>query len=264
MFPLKLLIDAGVIAADYIHRQSKYIGCNDTELAKDAAVIAAHVYGNRPNIKLRNSWKICRKNFGVVLEDRDGTGLVSKVYQRTWNGQKQSIYATAGTDPDNINDWIANFSQLAGFSEQYQHAVENARIISSMVGSAPLYFVGHSLGGGEAALNAMATGRSAITFNAAGVSNYSRTANSISLTKRDFMIDAYIVATDWLNMIQTVGNVAVPILGGGVTRLAIQKLVGISSMLTTADGKIHYLTPKSDDSMLNGHSMETVLASLGL
>jgi len=44
MFPLKLLIDAGVIAADYIHRQSKYIGCNDTELVKDAAAIAAHVY----------------------------------------------------------------------------------------------------------------------------------------------------------------------------------------------------------------------------
>jgi len=70
MFPLKLLIDAGVIAADYIHRQSKYIGCNDTELVKDAAAIAAHVYGNRSDIKLRNSWKVCRKNFGVVLEDR--------------------------------------------------------------------------------------------------------------------------------------------------------------------------------------------------
>ena len=91
MFPLKLLIDAGVIAADYIHRHSKYIGCNDTELAKDAAVIAAHVYGNRSDIKLRNSWKVCRKDFGVVLEDRNGTGLVSKVYQRTWNGQKQYI-----------------------------------------------------------------------------------------------------------------------------------------------------------------------------
>lgn len=65
-------------------------------------------------------------------------------------------------------------------------------------------------------------------------------------------------------MIQTVGNVAVPILGGGITRLAVQRLVGISSMLTVADGKIHYLTPKGDDSMLSGHSMETVLASLGL
>ena len=88
MFPLKILIDAGIVAADYIHRQSQYIGSNDTELAKDAAVIAAHVYGNISNIKLRNSWEVCRNNFGVVLEDRDGTGLVLKVYQRTWNGKK--------------------------------------------------------------------------------------------------------------------------------------------------------------------------------
>lgn len=53
--------------------------------------------------------------------------------------------------------------------------MDNARTISGDLKGSELTFVGHSLGGGEAAANAEATGRDAITFNAAGLSDATKT-----------------------------------------------------------------------------------------
>ncbi|MCM1510552.1 MAG: hypothetical protein NC116_07540 [Clostridium sp.] len=65
---------------------------------------------------------------------------------------------------------IEDIVQLYGKSSQYHVAINNARALTKELGNSELTFVGHSLGGGEATADSMATGKLAITFNSAVVS----------------------------------------------------------------------------------------------
>lgn len=80
---------------------------------------------------------------------------------------------------DGKKDWIENYKQLQGKSEQYEHAVDNAKAISEFAGNSELTFIGHSQGGGESTAASLATGRAAITFNPAALS--SRTISKLGL-----------------------------------------------------------------------------------
>ena len=106
------------------------------------------------------------------------------------DGSTEYAYAYAGTDSN--EDIAEDGLQLAGMSPQYALAVINARILDKELGDSELSFVGHSLGGGEAAAASMATGRDAITFNPAAVSPLTRL--SLALWK-DSNIDNYISST---------------------------------------------------------------------
>lgn len=103
-------------------------------------------------------------------------GFNSVIYKKIVNDNIISFaYCTAGTDPLSFNDWVfANFLQgLTGISLQHTQSVRNAKKLDKYCSqkNIPLYFIGHSLGGGLASNNALATGsRHAITFNAAGLS----------------------------------------------------------------------------------------------
>ena len=102
------------------------------------------------------------------------------------------------------------------------------------LGGAELSFTGHSLGGGMAEANAIATGDKAITFNAAGVSVF--TKGWLSKTSNT---EAYIMTTDPLNAVQT-GVGGVP----------------------TAGGEKHFLQPRSASGTYNGHSINSVIEVL--
>lgn len=91
-------------------------------------------------------------------------------------------YCTKGTDVNSFNDWIfVDLLQgVSGFSLQHVHNVKNAITINEKINDLskskglnkviPLFFCGHSLGGGLASAGAIASkGRHAITFNAAGL-----------------------------------------------------------------------------------------------
>ncbi len=81
------------------------------------------------------------------------------------------VLAFRGTEP-NWADWYTNVAQAAAgplAPTQYQEAVALAQRVGQSVGGAELTMTGHSLGGGLAAAAAIATGRSAVTFNAAGL-----------------------------------------------------------------------------------------------
>jgi hypothetical protein len=111
------------------------------------------------------------------------SGFNSAVYQKFVNGVYQYIYVTEGTDPISVIDWYNNIRQISGNSEQYELSVKNAEILNDLVGNNQLYFTGHSLGGGLASANSLATGRIAYTYNAAGLSDktlllYNRGYNS--------------------------------------------------------------------------------------
>ena len=112
-----------------------------------------------------------------------------------------------------------------------------------------LNFVGHSLGGGEAALNSLVTsndklkGRKAFTFNAAGVSDLTKFTEGTWKTpfKSEKMIEAYILRTDPLNILQN-----------------------RSPAMPDVNGNRHYLSPKDLPSVYNGHSIDNIIKNFGV
>ncbi len=98
-----------------------------------------------------------------------------------------------------LADWKNNITQQLGFSEQYDQSISNAQKIDIKLQGSELTFVGHSLGGGLAASNAMATGRNAITFNAASVGLLTKSFKGLNYKPK---IDAFIVKGEMLDNLQ--------------------------------------------------------------
>ncbi len=95
------------------------------------------------------------------------SGFFAAAYRSQIDGHV--VVAYRGTEPTHLNDWQANIAQGAGVpTAQYAEAAIVARQAHAQYGDS-LQFTGHSLGGGLAATGALATGRHADTFNAAGV-----------------------------------------------------------------------------------------------
>ena len=145
--------------------------------ANEAALMAAHVYEDKDADNYMNKlkdagWTISDFNTSIKMEYSkfSQNGLKSELFQRTIDGATEYAYVFAGTNPLSIEDWVEDIAQVAGLSSQYNTAIYNAKTLSDELGDKELTFVGHSLGGGEAAASSMATGRAAITFNAAAVS----------------------------------------------------------------------------------------------
>ena len=164
--------------------------------AEEAAHLARHSYGDSDASDLLNGWALATSKMaemtkaGVVFED-PATGLRSALYERTHEyGGTEYVYATAGT-----NDFIdakEDVKQALGLNApQYALSVKNARVLSDALQGSNLTFVGHSLGGGLASANAFATGRDAVTFNAAGLHPATMIANGLNMRAN---IDAYIVS----------------------------------------------------------------------
>jgi len=202
----------------------------------EAAIMSKAVYGDP--LSLQDSadlhgWKVSTAVAGLMLND-PASGFKSQLFERTnkTTGLTEFCYVTAGTDFSSAKDWMANGLQLLGLSKQYDESTNNAMVLKELLGDA-LSFAGHSLGGGLAEANAIATGDSAITFNAAGVSIFTNGCNFKSDT------DAYIMSTDPLNSVQH-----------------------SNMLLPTAGGNIHTLNPVSPSGWLNGHSINSVIESL--
>ena len=154
----------------------------------EAAEMADNVYDGKRELSGR--WeKFDIEIEGVVFND-EKSGFKSAMYRRVHDdGSYEYAYVTAGTEPGDSADWITDALQALGFNTaQYSQSVNNARLISNEFSN--LTFVGHSLGGGLASANALATGRNAITFNAAGL--HSNTKKDQMLNK-EAKIDAFIV-----------------------------------------------------------------------
>jgi len=204
---------------------------------KQAAAIASHVYGDKSDKILRGGWKVSNRDFGI--EKNGENGLKSQVYERTKKGKTEYVYATAGTEAD-MGDIKADAIQPFSSSSQYDQSVGNAKSLSNQLSyeGAELTFTGHSLGGGEAAANAYATGRDAITFNAAGVTKSNLDRYGIVGQSK---VDAYIMLTDPLNLMQNK-----------------------NPMLPSVNGTRHYILPWTKSAIFNGHSMNNMLDAFGV
>ncbi|MDQ1097185.1 RHS repeat-associated core domain-containing protein [Chryseobacterium camelliae] len=220
---------------------------------KEAAAMAAHVYGDKKDNILIGGWRVSKKDFGITLENQK-SGFKSQVYERVVNGKvTEYTYATAGTE-DLAKDGLADVSQPLGASSQYSLSAKNATTLSNELGDMELSYTGHSLGGGLAALNSNLTRREAITFNAAGVgiaTKYLNGQNNSDMKgwfggftaafRTEGKIDAYIMTTDPLNNIQD-NNYLMP----------------------NVNGKRHYILPTTKGSFYNGHSMDNILKEFGI
>jgi hypothetical protein len=200
----------------------------------EAALLSKSVYGGKDTVgpdKLFG-WKVSNEVKGIKYND-PSSGFKSQLYERITAGKKEYCYVTAGTEPE-IGDYAADVLQTAGISLQYKESVDNAKALKALFGDA-LSFSGHSLGGGMAEANARATGGSAVTINAAGLS-YS-TALLLGI---GFVSDthSYIMTNDPLNIAQMV-------------------IPG----LTTAGGQKHYITPTRTS---GGHGVNEMAIELGI
>lgn len=194
----------------------------------EAAIMSKHVYGDK--VELIGGWKVSNVANGFALNN-DRSGFKSQVYERTVKGKTEYTHASAGTE--DMKDVKQDVKQIFGKAEQYDQSVEIAGKLKDKIGNAELTFTGHSLGGGLAEANAIATGDNAITFNAAGLSVFSPGGAQKSKTT-----DAYIVTTDPLNALQS------------------------STGLPTAGGRKHFIEPGSTQGAANGHSIDSVIEGI--
>lgn len=157
---------------------------------------------SQPNpLTSTNTYSLSQKiNFGMFKEllfgkdidiiktldrrlSRKRIGFFSMLYYRRINCNLEFAYVTAGTT-FNLRDqaWdavldnvLVNLGQgLTGMSPQHTLAIQNSKIIDAVCRKKNwnLYFFGHSLGGGLAVANALATGHEAIVFNNAGLNQF--------------------------------------------------------------------------------------------
>ena len=165
--------------------------------AKEAKAIASHVYGDKKDDILVGGWNLKER-----YDDAE-SGLKSGLYQRPLkDGGNEYCYATAGTEKGDHKDYKNNLQQINGNAAQYQKSVDKAIQYSKdpTIGK-HLSFTGHSLGGGLAAANAYATGRSAQIFNPARLSI--STFTGLNLRYQNSKIDSYIEISDPLNFVQS-------------------------------------------------------------
>lgn len=144
------------------------------------------------------------------------------VYVTGEGASERFVVAFRGSTSDR-SDWISNGAQAAGFkTDHYNRAlVIGDRIARS--GADNVTIAGHSLGGGLASAAAIAAGRDAVTFNAAGLSgNTIRDARAVASAAGaapTSKIQAYYVRGEILSALQDGGDrVAGALIGGLITR----------------------------------------------
>jgi len=132
------------------------------------------------------------------------SGFSATLFQNTVTGEY--VLSFRGTDGLFDPDMLNNIQQGVGFiSEQYEQATRLAELVNEAMGvDGNLSFVGHSLGGGLASAAALATGRDAQTFNAAGLSQaeQQRIAREFSPFIRMPSVTAYYVEGEALSTAQ--------------------------------------------------------------
>lgn len=148
----------------------------------------------------------------------------------------------AGTN--SIEDTLEDVAQLIGAAPQYSSAIDNARTLSSELGDAEFTFVGHSLGGGEAAAAGMATNRSAITFNRASVSTATRLKHNLGSTRN--------VKNVITKSLDSSGNYVMEPL----SRLQNTNILGMPVM--PSRGRTEFIRVNSQLNPLEAHSINTL------
>lgn len=146
---------------------------NDTDLvarAKDDALLSADVYHDTatppPGFRVADAADLDRLGLSPEMLEQPGSSFRARVYASGEGASQRTVIAFRGSATG--EDWKNDFEQAAGLgSTSYAKALEIGKTIARS--DANVTFTGHSLGGGLASEAAIASGREADTFNAAGL-----------------------------------------------------------------------------------------------
>ncbi len=205
----------------------------------------------------------------------------ARVYAEGSGGDTRYVVAMRGTRMESLADWTTNAQQAFGADSAHYRS---ALLIGERVGRSDLAgqvsFTGHSLGGGLASAAAVASGRPADTFNAAGLHDATiargeeiRTANGTT-TRAD--VQAWYVDGEILSAVQDGGD---RVIGGALGALLSRSVGGAAAGAALLDVPEAYGTRHEMDAVapegsswfernlnplqpIDRHSMEWVLASL--
>ncbi|MBC8945908.1 MULTISPECIES: alpha/beta hydrolase [Xenorhabdus] len=135
-----------------------------------------------------------------ILDDTS-TGFQAGIYHY------KGLYIVSIAGSNEIKDFMASIRQGLGYNEkQYNQAVALSQAALKAFGE-NVIFTGHSLGGGLASMAALTTGKPAVIFNSAGVSDWTlkRMGWSPQVAREmanKGLIRNYVVENDWLDNLQ--------------------------------------------------------------
>lgn len=250
--------------------------CDDLARASDMAALADHVY-DPENRELPEGYVWLDPDDPEDADELYGTLLLDKsTLEPPDSGFKAAVYkkgadyvvAYRGTRFTEKEDWFNNARQGMGMEpEYYTNAMEVAKR-ANLGSGGKVAFAGHSLGGGMASAAAVATGRPATTFNAAGLSN--RTVDGFKGSNPK--VDAYYVKGEVLSAVQDnrqavlagIGGAAawlssVPVLGPALAvagGYVLGREVGDSPVLPKAYGDRHPLPASPPAGETGGHMVD--------
>lgn len=201
--------------------------------ARSDAVMAADVYldkaGELPTgTRVADAQDLAR--LGVTPQMLESGNFRARLYVSGSGTDTHYTVSFRGTRFPEAADWKSNAAQAVGQpSEHYQKALALGRQLASHP-ELSISMTGHSLGGGLASAAAIAAGRDANTFNAAGLSDATiqsaRAINAASETRRDARVEAFYVRGDVLSAMQDGGDRMAGALLGGAIGGPLGRLVG--------------------------------------
>jgi Protein of unknown function (DUF2974) len=193
------------------------------------------------------------------------SGFTARVYVTGTGAGARYVVAFRGSTSDRT-DWISNLQQSAGVrSDHYNRALALGERIARS-GNSNVTLTGHSLGGGLASAAAIASGRPAQTFNAAGLSDATIRSASQARTAAGVAgagaVSAFYIRGEILSAIQDGGD---RVLGG----LLGGPLLGLRADAPSAYGDriaLNAVRPDGvrwyQDNSVARHGIDWVLASL--
>ncbi|MBD0379576.1 DUF6531 domain-containing protein [Paenibacillus sedimenti] len=131
---------------------------------REAAVMAQNIYGATE--KDATDKKIVVGGWTIIDILRNGEGLKIGVYSSV-KADGTTEYALVNKGSSTKGDWVNNIQQPYGYSDDMKDSISKSSYFVANNKDSEITMVGHSKGGAEAVVNAVANNLNAITFNPA-------------------------------------------------------------------------------------------------
>jgi hypothetical protein len=241
---------------------------NSTVNPRNLALMASDVYNSGDQVAPPPGYRVASsadlQAIGLNANDLAGnSGFRARVYVNGSGANAEYVVSFRGTQSS--GDWATNARQALGANtDHYQRALQIGDKVARS-GNDNVTFTGHSLGGGLASAAAVASGRDAVTFNAAGLSDATiRSANTIRSSAGAGSagnVDAYFVRGDILSGLQDGGDRALGALLFGPIGFAIDAPSAYGNRIGL-DGVRPSDVKWYQDNPVSRHGMNWVLNSL--